>query len=299
MRPIKSNLLLAIPLAFTLALGTLPRDAAAQSCSKPKKGCVVKKDLKKDAVDSSRVKNNSLKSKDIKDGTLTGGDFKARTLTGTQFQNGGLTGSDIEDGSIGATALAPNLDRDLMADLACGEDQVARFFDGAWDCVTGGAGYVFVSSVAHEGDFRESQWDGVCQADAMAAGLPAGTYEAWLSTSLTDAKDMLPPGPFYLPPDSAAPNPSGNLVALSKADLLDSIILRALDIEADGTALAAQNNVWTGTAPNGTRTANTCSDWTQTTGNATAGVTTGTGAAWTNLNLGCFQSGRVYCFQVE
>ena len=108
------------------------------------------------------------------------------------------------------------MDGDTAADLACGEDQVARFANGAWDCVTGGASYVFLASQIHDGAFTVAGWDDLCQMDAQDAGLPAGTYRAWLSTSVRDARDLLPPGPFF--------RPDGLLVALSKADLFDERI---------------------------------------------------------------------------
>ena len=67
-------------LSFGLALGAAPQPAAAGLCKKLgfSKKCVVRGDIKKNAINSSRVKDGSL------------------------------TGVDVLDGSIGAADLGPN-----------------------------------------------------------------------------------------------------------------------------------------------------------------------------------------------
>lgn len=287
---------LAAVLALALALGVAPGPAEAQLCSKPKKGCVVKKDIKKNAVDSSRVKNNSLKGADIKDGTLTGTDVQNNSLTGADVQDQSLSGTDFQDGGVGAADLAPGAESDTLADLGCSTDQVARSIDGAWDCVTGGASYVFISTNSIAGNVSLADMDAECEASAAAAGintLPAGTYRAWLSTSAFDARDRLPPGPFYLT--------DGTLLALSKADLLDDSIFALIDLRSNKVkTLISATSVWTGTSSDGTHSGASCNGWSPSGTSGTRGNRTVKNAGWTqDVNSACDQLSLLYCFQVQ
>ena len=66
------------------------------------KKCVVRGDIKKDAINSSRVLNESLTSADIKNGSLTGADVQDGSIGSADVQDGSLTGADVQDGSIGS-----------------------------------------------------------------------------------------------------------------------------------------------------------------------------------------------------
>ena len=119
--------------------------------------------------------------------------------------------------------------------------------------MAGGASYMFVSLARQQGDFGVANWDDECEADASAAGLAAGDYLAWLSTSTINAADTLPSGPFF--------RPDGVLIALSKADLIDGKILNPISLKADGSP-PQDTLVWTGTLANGTASPiGSCDDW--------------------------------------
>lgn len=64
-----SGSIAALFIVFVLALGASPRQAEAGACTKLgfSNQCVVRADIRKNAVNSSRVLNNSLKAKDLLD----------------------------------------------------------------------------------------------------------------------------------------------------------------------------------------------------------------------------------------
>ncbi len=197
---------------------------------------------------------------------ITKRDLKGNAVTSGKVKNESLTGQDIKDGSIGAADLAPG---------------------------AAGGSYVFVSFTAGSGAFGLANWDAACDLEADTHNLPVGVYRAWLSTSTQDAGDILPPGPYYLP--------SGQLVAISKADLLDGRIAHPIDERPDGTGGLVGGRPWTGTASDGTATVDTCTDWTTTAGNGTAGIIgPTTGGVWTNdVSITCTMNAALNCFQVQ
>ena len=209
-----------------------------------------------------------VKSKQIKNRAIKGADIKNKTIGASKIKDESLTGKDIKDGSIGTADLAPE--------------------------AAAGPTYVFLSSESHDGGFGVAAWDAVCQSDAVAAGLSPGVYQAWLSTSSFDARDMLPLGPFV---DTA-----GSFVALNKADLLNDTILRGIGHFASGVP-AARVAVWTGTGPDGTFLAPNCANWAvnDSATQGRIGETTRTDGAWTDVFLSdCNDATRyAYCFQVE
>ncbi len=159
---------------------------------------------------------------------------------------------------------------------------------------------VFVTSVGGTGDL--SSWpeaggqvgidagDAICQALADAAGLvDPGPYKAWLSDSITDARDRLThDGPWV--------RLDGVPVAFSKADLTDQWLFSSINHSETGD----YNNLWvqTGTQVDGTWAGQDCSGWTDgSSGTAAKGISPYAHYGWTAAsNQSCSSMARLYCF---
>jgi hypothetical protein len=114
--------------------------------------------------------------------------------------------------------------------------------------------------------------DQVCQSLAQAAGAGGKTWRAYLSTSTVDAKSRIGNGPWY--------NYKGELIAQNVADLhtadknkisADTALtekgtapnyLRMVDGKAAPAAQPLQHDILTGTNEDGTKSADTCNNWT-------------------------------------
>ena len=148
----------------------------------------------------------------------------------------------------------------------------------------------FVTKEAYTGNLGGlSGADGICKENALLAGLP-GSYVAWLSTDTIDAKDRIPDWQYALSGDG---NP---VISKDKADLLDGVLLRLFNTDADGKYYAGQ--VWTGTKADGTKNKATCNNWSSTTTKGSAGTTESVAAEWTeSLVSSCQSAFRFYCFE--
>ncbi len=75
--------LFTLALMLGVTLSAAQRTAEAGLCSKLGRAnqCVVRKDIKKDAINSGRVKDESLKGVDFKDGTITKADLAPGAIT--------------------------------------------------------------------------------------------------------------------------------------------------------------------------------------------------------------------------
>ena len=137
--------------------------------------------------------------------------------------------------------------------------------------------------------------DEICQADAEAAGLP-GTYKAWLSDDDTSAADRLAQDAFPLLRTS-----DGETIADDWTDLTNGSLDVAIDADAYGHTLVSDEDVWTGTKPDGDKTqGGTCSSWTTTSGNGYTGISGDWTYAWTwtdASSISCYGSCRLYCFR--
>ena len=154
-----------------------------------------------------------------------------------------------------------------------------------------------------------------CQQLATAVGQGAKTWHAYLSATNppTDARDRIGEGPYY--------NSSGVMLAATKAALHARNGDAALFITEQGMRVNGQwagspgpleHDILTGSNIDGTRNANTCGDWTATTGNSMVGHSDGLGPGmstldmyvhWTSSHTGqCGNTapgggaGRIYCF---
>ena len=124
MRSLTRTSLFSLALLLGVTLGAAPRPAEAGLCSKLGRDnqCVVRRDIKKDAINSGRVKDESLKGVDFKDRTITKADLTpgaitvddvfARTLVVAPFGNGSDTtanGQELLDAItfLGGVSPAP------------------------------------------------------------------------------------------------------------------------------------------------------------------------------------------------
>lgn len=165
-------------------------------------------------------------------------------------------------------------------------------------CVAGAtclnAKFAFVSSQI----FNSGMGPGLAQTICTNAGaMLGGTYLPFLSSGTAGANPAAAfpagSGPWIRPGDKL-------LVAAGKNDLLDGTIINPISRNEFGTN-AGGMQVWTGTGTNG-MPVNHCNSWTGLNGsNGTTGVTTSSGAPWTQDSniIGCLSALPVYCFQTD
>jgi hypothetical protein len=149
-----------------------------------------------------------------------------------------------------------------------------------------GAKRVFATKGQRAGDFGGvAGADAICQQAASALG---GTWKAWLSDGVTRAGARIAAvGPWSLVDGT----PAFPLATVTSP-------VHDLDMDEDGQT-GARGLVWTGTAPGGAPTADTCSGWTSKGQSGTSGYPHLTNQ-WTDDGTGgspCSLSGRLYCFE--
>jgi len=162
---------------------------------------------------------------------------------------------------------------------------------------SGGAGdlpnYAFVTSAPVSIRLQSlDAADEICA--SLAAAVPlSGQFRAWLSTSMTDARDRLENARGWIRPD-------GSPFADTLDDLTQGRIFNTLSLDEHG--LPVSGVVVTGTDRDGhADAANDCDDWSATaTTSATVGTTAGTTNVWTQIDeVACDQEARLYCFGVD
>ena len=166
--------------------------------------------------------------------------------------------------------------------------------DGNGSCVQ--AKYVFVTSEAVPATLGSALLaDANCQAVAASAGL-GGTWMSWTSDITTSpamrfTKSMLP----YKLLD-------GTKIAHDWADLTNGNIEHGINMTETSEALSTQDNVWTGTKPDGKYSGVACDNWVAlnpATVDAGVGIVGATGTDWTAsaAPAKCSLNARLYCFQ--
>lgn len=142
-----------------------------------------------------------------------------------------------------------------------------------------------------------SGMDSTCQTRADAAGL-SGTYLAWIADN-----DPLS-APYYRFEKSSVPyvRVDGQVVADDWADLTDGDLDRAISYFADGTQSALDvvvSNVATDGTQLGSTNADSCTNWTSTSGTGNRGRRNVASSSWTDFaSAGCGSGGnRAYCFE--
>lgn len=160
---------------------------------------------------------------------------------------------------------------------------------------------VFTTSTTYDGDLKTAGegatgldgGDNICNARARAAGLP-GTYTAWLSSSVTNARDRVTQAsvPYQ--------RTDGVQVVDDFADLLDCSDT-CLDAPILLTEFGAFGSIvaWTGTDQTGGKGyLNQCGDWTTSNAGAFFGDTRETGPRWTGIGWWpCDRQLALYCVQ--
>lgn len=138
--------------------------------------------------------------------------------------------------------------------------------------------------------------DLLCNDLASTALLP-GLFVAWLSDSLTDARDRVSGGPWY--------TVDNDLVACDPADLTSGTLHHPINVtETHGAPSTVL--VWTGTEDDGTADNfaghTLCSDWTTgvfTVGDALMGWSDAADTTFTKAQSGgCHLVAPIYCFQI-
>ena len=161
---------------------------------------------------------------------------------------------------------------------------------------------VFITSAAYKGDLLPAVGDAKgrelgdahCQALAEAAGL-TGDYLAWLGS------DAVSPGArFDTRFGGVYQLVDGTPVATGWADLVDGTLAHAIDVDEQGGA-ASGENVWTGTAGDGTSAGPaSCAGWSsaKVADLGKTGISDATDAAWTSVvDVPCSLAARLYCFE--
>ena len=134
--------------------------------------------------------------------------------------------------------------------------------------------------------------DDTCRGLADAAGLPEPeSFRAWISDSTADAKTRFTyDGPWV--------RRDWVLVAQNLADLTDGFFNAPINVDEYGV-YHANRGVWTGTASDGTKTADNCNDWQTLPGyNGTHGLANTSGVNWTDDFTGpvtCYTAKHIYC----
>src|SRR6202023_4310935 len=96
-----------------------------------------------------------------------------------------------------------------------------------------------------------------CAGLATSAGLPTGTYKAWLSTSTVNAIDRLGSARGFVRVDKAP-------IADEISDLTSGKILNPIDLDETGhdQRFPGNSDVWTGSTNDGMLgSTGTCDDW--------------------------------------
>ena len=167
-----------------------------------------------------------------------------------------------------------------------------------------GVNVVFVTSQIYDGSINGTGLrgaDSACQMLANKAGLPTGTYKAWLSTSRVDAVSRLGSARAFVRVDGAP-------IADQVSDLTSGKILNPIDLDESGNDIseAQSSDVWTGSTNAGTSSPyGNCNDWTSISRKAfgESGHFDGGPAQWSDDNsaFGCNDNEQLhlYCFDTS
>jgi hypothetical protein len=167
---------------------------------------------------------------------------------------------------------------------------------------------IFVTSTAHDGAFGGVlAGDAICQARALAAGLP-GTYKVWLADATRWPANRMTrhTGPYQLI--------TGAVVAQGWDDLLDGMLSTRINLTETGILLGGSGcsgprcyficeggEIWSNVdAAGNRRNAVDCGQWTMTAATGTAGSTGETDAAWTEgrcTSIDCRSALPLFCVQ--
>ena len=163
---------------------------------------------------------------------------------------------------------------------------------------------VFLTSATYDGSINGANGlagaDSKCAALAASAGLPAGTYKAWLSTSTVNAVDRLGSARGFVRVDKAP-------IADQISDLTSGKILNPIDLDETGhdQRFPGNSDVWTGSNNDGTLgSTGTCDDWISTSGSVFGqnGYFDGGPTVWSEVGgFSCNDGSQLhlYCFDTS
>jgi hypothetical protein len=163
---------------------------------------------------------------------------------------------------------------------------------------------VFITSQVYDGSINGADGlagaDTKCAALATSAGLPTGTYKAWLSTSTVNAVSRLGSARGFVRVDKAP-------IADQISDLTSGKILNPITLDETGAdaRFPGNSDVWTGSTNAGAVVGgSTCDDWTSVsgsvfgeTGHFDGGPTQWSDAAGSSCNNGA--QNHLYCFDTS
>ncbi|MCC6333053.1 MAG: hypothetical protein IT380_03580 [Myxococcales bacterium] len=228
-------------------------------------------------------------------GTAPGGTPSVDTCTGFASTSGygtqgesGVTTSDWTDATYASCSNS--------ARLLCFEQTKAPLPP----LPSSGRKRVFITSTAYSGNLAAAGQAGTGQAGADAlcnlaaqASLKGGTWKAWLSTGSSSALSRIQDvGPW------SQEAPAGVLERTfnNKANLSTAPLMALVRDENGGQVWGVR--YWTGTAPGGTPSANTCTGFASTSGYGTQGESGVTTSDWTDATYAsCASSARLLCFE--
>lgn len=197
-----------------------------------------------------------------------------------------------QDSGSGEVSLPPPSNQD-PPDAGAPRDATVPESGGDADAAKGPL-RVFVTSTLTNGRFGGvAGADTRCNQTATAQGL-GGKWVAWVSEgpSGPHAIDRVTSaGPWFLV--------TGEMVAATKAALAGGTLLHAIDRDEKGAQVPVDNDeVWTGTGPNGQYGGRDCDKWT-TGSEGNYGQATNTNGDWTRAgSKGCGNASRLYCFEL-
>lgn len=231
------------------------------------------------------------------DGNATLPEWTCADWTTSSSSNEGLVGDGLRSAKFwtasGSVPLCSSPQRLLCLEPGVSEEVRLGWSPGNLVFLTSNTGSGNLSTWPEAGGQTGlAAGDAICRNLAAAAQLPAPeSFVAWLSSSTVDAGDRLTAnGPFR--------RVDAYLVANSKADLLDGNTQNSIHVHEDGSYLInAPFSTGTGTLADGTAAADTCSNWTSTSGNRAAGQPSAArNEDWTDwTTLACSTTTRLYC----
>jgi len=159
----------------------------------------------------------------------------------------------------------------------------------------------FTTSTLHTGNLGGlTGADSICNMRAAEAGLP-GTYMAWIST------DQGSPSTRFVQSTVAYVKVDGVKIADDWTDLVDGTLDAAINQTETGATPQSSTYIcngtarqtWTGTALDGTPSANNCTNFSSTGSTGAIGRNTGGDANWSvcNPSVACTNMAPLYCFQ--
>jgi len=163
---------------------------------------------------------------------------------------------------------------------------------------------VFLTSATYDGSINGTPGlagaDAKCAGLAASAGLPTGTYKAWLSTSTVNAVSRLGSARGFVRPDGAP-------IADQISDLTSGKILNPIELDETGTnqRFPENSDVWTGSTNDGTLgSSGACDDWTSVSGSVFGenGHFDGGPSVWSDAGgFSCNDGSQLhlYCFDVS